>query len=295
MTFFQSPEWEEFQKSVGRKTWRICNVLVIRHDLPAGFNYLYCPRPDPEIMNNESGIEFLEKIKIIVRGEKSIFFKIDLLHKSQIPANYEYINSSSIQPRKTTVIDLHQSEDKLLARMHDKTRYNIRLAERKGVEVVSDKVSTQNFQKFWDLLQETSRRDKFHTHPRIYFEKLIAVRSNNFSNELFFAQYQGTILAAAIVNFYRGPTSIATYLHGASSNVHREVMAPHLLHWRIIQEARKRGFRYYDLWGIDEVRWPGLTRFKLGFSGEIVEYPPSMDIVYRQVWYSIYKLAKRLS
>lgn len=325
MSFLQSPEWEEFQKSVGRKTWRIYNILVIRHDLPAGFaplenlrkfyiffsrtkpflwflpeignsqnsltgfNYLYCPHPT----NYELG-GLTNAIADIARKEGSIFLKIDFLYEAQISIDYEYVNSESVQPRKTVIIDLHQPEDKILARMHDKTRYNIRLAERRGVEVTNFQFSTQNFQKFWDLLQETSRRDKFHTHPRIYFEKLLAARSNNFSNELFFAKYQGTILAAAIVNFYRGRTSIVTYLHGASSGAYREVMAPHLLHWRIIQEARKRGCQYYDLWGIDERRWPGLTRFKLGFGGETIEHPPSVDIVYRRMWYLLYKLAKRI-
>ena len=161
------------------------------------------------------------------------------------------------------------------------------------MEILNYKFSVLNFQKFWELLQETVLRDNFHTHPRTYFEKLLTTGSEDFSNELFFAKYQGVILAAAIVNFYGSVTLTASYLHGASSNVHREVMAPHLLHWRIIQEAKKRGFRHYDLWGIDEAKWPGLTRFKLGFGGKTVEYPSSIDVVYRRMWYPMYKLAKR--
>ena len=71
-------------------------------------------------------------------------------------------------------------------------------------------------------------------------------------------------------------------------------MAPHLLHWRIIQEAKRRGFQYYDLWGIGEKRWPGLTRFKKGFGGEMVHYPPSIEIVYRPLRYRLYRLARLL-
>lgn len=290
MTFLQSSEWEEFQKSVGRKTWRICGILVIRHDLPAGFNYLYCPHPKLVTTG------LLLEIANIAKGERSVFLKIDPAENFQLPiSNFQLHESASVQPSKTVVLDIQKSEEELLRAMHEKMRYNIRFAERRGVEAANNKGQIVNgLEVFWELLQETARRDKFHTHPRIYFEKLIAVRSNNFSNELFFAKYQGMILAAAIVNFYRGRTSIATYLHGASSGTHRGIMAPHLLHWRIIQEARKRNFRYYDFWGIDDTKWPGLTRFKLGFSGEIVEHPTSTDIIYRRIWYSTYKLTKRL-
>src|SRR3989338_5647077 len=122
-------------------------------------------------------------------------------------------------------------------------------------------------------------------------EKLLAARDNDFSNEIFFAKYQNKIIAVVLVNFYK-PSQTATYLHGASSSEHREVMAPHLLYWRAIQEAKVRGFKSYDFWGIDEARWPGLTRFKLGFGGEQVEYPASVDIIYRPVLYGLYYLAR---
>ena len=93
-----------------------------------------------------------------------------------------------------------------------------------------------------------------------------------------------------MINFY-GDT--ATYLHGASSRKNKELMAPHLLHWRIIQEAKKRGLGQYDFGGIDEKKWPGVTRFKIGFGGSVVEYPPSVDIIYKPILYKIYRLARK--
>jgi len=182
--------------------------------------------------------------------------------------------------------------------MHPKTRYNIGLAERKGVIVAKNvrRTPQDDFRVFWQLLEETSAREGFSLHPREYYEKLLGVSSHAFSNELFFARHQNTVLAAALVNFYRSSTSIgvATYLHGGSLRDHRELMAPQLLHWEIIKEAKRHGFAQYDFCGIDKDRWPGLTRFKLGFGGEIVEYPHSVDIVYRPMWYGAYRIGRRM-
>ena len=94
-----------------------------------------------------------------------------------------------------------------------------------------------------------------------------------------------------MVNFY---LDTATYLHGASSLIHKDVMAPHFLHWRIMQDAKKLGMRSYDLWGIDEDRWPGVTRFKMGFGGRVDEYPRSMDIIFRPMWYKTYKTLRKV-
>ncbi|TSC74000.1 MAG: methicillin resistance protein, partial [Parcubacteria group bacterium Gr01-1014_33] len=122
------------------------------------------------------------------------------------------------------------------------------------------------------------------------------IHAPNFSNELFFAESEGRILAAALINFYHAQKgeSAATYLHGASSHEHREMMAPHLLHWRIIQEAKKRGCGTYDFWGIDEKKWPGVTRFKIGFGGDILEYPESVDVVYKRGLYRLYRFFRKM-
>ncbi len=299
MVFLQSPEWEEFQRRLGRKTWRMGGALVIRHDLPGGFNYLYSPRP-----SLVTGSQ-LSVIKESARKEGSIFLKIDPTSslESNFPREVRLRQADPLQPQKTVVLDLQKSEGELLQKMHEKTRYNLRLAERHGVLAENlfsptksglDKVGTvpsYQFSEFWSLLNETAKRDRFRPHERIYYEEMLAVQSGDFSNELFLAYYQKKALAAAVVNFYK-PGGVATYLHGASSREDKHVMAPQLLHWRIIQESKARGFKHYDFWGIDEKRWPGLTRFKLGFGGEVIEYPPTIDVVYRPMWYKIYLALK---
>lgn len=286
-SFLQSPEWEVFQKSLGRKTWRTGAHLIIQHVLFRRFHYAYCPHP----LN--IGDDFLREWEGVAAEAHTVFLKID----PQSAPNITYRKSrivNSLQPSRTAVLDLQKSENELLGAMHEKTRYNIRLAERHGVQVTShESHNTANkLGTFLGLLKETATRDGFRPHERGHYEKLLRVRSENFSNELFFAEYGGKILAAALVNFY-GHSKVVTYLHGASSREYRETMAPHLLHWRIIEEAKRRGFRYYDLWGVDEKKWPGVTRFKQGFGGEVLQYPPSIDIIYRPLWYAGYRAAKR--
>lgn len=285
--FLQSPEWEAFQQSLGRKTWRVDEQLIIQHKLPLGFNYLYCPRP--HINNADS---FFAQAQRIALKEKAIFLKID---PATVISNIKHqtLNTNPLQPQKTIILDLSKSEEELLSAMHEKTRYNIRLAVKRGVEIKKD----QNLEIFWDLLQETARRDGFHTHERQYYQKLFAVKSENFSNELFFAEYQGKILAAGLVNFYKAPYNkfeTATYLHGASSRAHKGVMAPYFLQWHIAKTAKERGFCYYDFWGIDEEKWPGPTRFKKGFGGQIIKYPDSFDEVYGCARYLIYRFTRKV-
>ncbi len=312
-SFLQSSEWEGFERSLGRATRRVGDVLIVRRELPMGFRYWYCPRPTALTE------DFFSGVKKNVAAERSVFLKIDpaeeaVRNGAGVPI---YRDARAIQPSATIVLDFYdRTEDELLAAMHEKTRYNIRLAERKGVQVrkftptpnfgvgageSGSMNQERDFKIFWALLDETAQRDGFRTHPRRYYEKLMETSSDDFSNELFFAEYDGEVLAAAMVNFYRPVSGVhssgvpcATYLHGASSSGHREVMASHLLQWRIIQDAKKRGCGIYDFWGIDEQRWPGVTRFKRGFGGREIIYPQSVDIVYRPVVYAAYQIAKKV-
>ncbi len=285
-SFLQSKEWEEFQNRIGRKTWRVENNLIILHELPWGFSYLYCPQP------NAISPQFAETIKKQTSAN-AIFLKIDPLDEFKIQnSKFKIRISNNLQPRETVILDLTGSEAEIMATMHEKTRYNIRLSERKGVMVRSG-AGEKDFEAFLSLLQETASRDRFHLHEKEYYRHLLNLRSPEFSNELFFAEYKGEAVAALMANFYK-PSGTAVYMHGASSRVHSEVMAPYALHWHVIREARRRGLLFYDLWGIDLAAWPGLTRFKKGFGGEIVERPETVDVVYRPFWYALYRRARHV-
>jgi len=297
--FLQSSEWEEFQKTMHRRTWRVESALVVRHKIGrGGFNYLYVGKPKlPENVE-----VFVNEIKKIADAEKSLFTRIDRAERSDALPPHDPLLARgrigrSMQPQRTIMLDLSKTPEQLLGAMHEKTRYNIRLSEKKGVQIkkVLRRNAKEDFAIFWDLLTQTAKRDRFHTHSRAHYEELVETRSEQFSNELFFAEHEGKVIAAAMINFYHpvlGVPGVATYLHGASSAEARSVMAPYALHWHIVGEAKARGFGHYDFWGIDERKLPGVTRFKRGFGGDEVLYAPTVEIVYRPFLTGLYGVAK---
>ena len=293
-SFLQSLEWEQFYRGLGHETLRCGDMLMIEQRLPFGFRYWYSPRP--ELMAENASAVFLEaRRRAACKG--GIF-----LHVDPVVALPDFskeagivVPAVTVQPQQTILLELEKPPVQLLRDMHPKTRYNIGLAERKGVVVKQRTfpVAKETFSVCWSLLRETAQRDQFRLHPRSYYEALLAVHTGDFTTEVFEAWYQGTVIALALVNFY-GPSRVATYVHGGSSRLHKDVMAPALLHWRIIEDAMRRGFTQYDFWGSDEARWPGLTRFKRGFGGRTVLYPPAVRIIYRPQLYRWYEIARRI-
>ncbi len=291
-SFLQSRAWVEIQERDGREAHRLqfgdeeCNFF--RHWLPFGFYYYYAPRP---IIRDRK--KFFEEAVKFAKSSDAIFLRVEPGSELRIKNQELSINTApNLQPRETIIIDLTKSDEELLAAMHSKTRYNIRLAEKHGV-VIKKEASGEAVGDFHKLLRQTAGRDQFHLHPQSHYQNLLTTFSHSAEceNVVFEAMHDGRLAAAAIVNFYKG---VVTYLHGASDYSLRHLMAPYLLHWKIIQAAKSRGCQTYDFGGIDEARWPGVTRFKLGFGGERKIFPAAFDIILRPFWYGIYKVTRRL-
>ncbi|MBD3282328.1 MAG: peptidoglycan bridge formation glycyltransferase FemA/FemB family protein [Candidatus Portnoybacteria bacterium] len=286
-SFLQSIKWANFQESIGRKVYRMGDINIIKHNLPLKKNYLYCPHfsfsQKQEILD-----QFLKKIKQIAKKEKSIFIKIEPLTKKEedLLKEKNFKKGSSIQPTKSIVLDLTKTKEQLLEQMHHKTRYNIRLAKRKKI-TIHNYTDKKDFEDFWNILNQTAKRNKFATHEKEYYRKMLNIPGIN----VFIAKKQNKTIAANIVLTHK---QTAVYLHGASDYKHRKLMAPHLLQWTQIKEAKKQNCVMYDFWGIDKDKWPGVTRFKKGFGGREVNYPGAYDLPTSKTWYLIYKTARKI-
>jgi lipid II:glycine glycyltransferase (peptidoglycan interpeptide bridge formation enzyme) len=297
--FLQSWEWGDFQEKVEGAVTRlgvyhngemVAAATLVKKSLPLGMNYFYCPRGAITISDLRFSISDLynflfSEIKKIAKKEKTIFLRFE-------PRKFEIRNSKiairksiDIQPAKTIMLDLSKSEEVLLATMHQKTRYNICLAEKKGVKIIEG--GEGGFESFWSLMEKTSGRDKFTAHNKDYYQKLLQTAPEIF--KLYVGQYEGKIITSGIFSFF-GDT--VTYLFGASADEHREVMAPYLLQWELIKCGKAAGCRYYDFFGIDEKKWPGVTRFKHGFSGMQIDYPGTFDVIFNPISYSLYKILR---
>lgn len=279
--FLQSWEWGEFQKRLNRKIWRLdingVYILVIKMILPLGKSYLYIPR-----INFELNQDTISSLRSLAKSEDCIFIKIEPV--SQNLDKLGFVKVKNIQPNKTLLLDLSKNEEQLLDEMHQKWRYNIRLAAKKGVNLKL--CQEEEFVKFYDLVVDTFRRKQKKLFNRTYYNKLY----QDHLTKVYFAERKGKILCANMIVFYGDSV---TYLYGGSAPDDKNLMAPHLLQWEIIKLAKSMGYKYYDFWGIDEVKWPGVTRFKKGFGGFEVEYAGSWDLPIDKIWFFLYRILKK--
>lgn len=295
--FLQSWEWGEFQEAVGRQVRRFQTangeVQMVSRPMPGGFfgwDVFRGPMGDQNM---------LEQIIADAKKTAAVFLHVEP-NDDVVIAN-EVKQSSSRQPQHTIIMDLTQSDETLLAAMHEKTRYNIRLAQKKGVTVRDATADSAIWNRLAEIMETTAQRDGFHLHPRSYYEAMFKTMSSQMHKpercraRLFVAEHEGDLLAGLILIQF-GTT--ATYLHGASDNEKRNLMAPHLLQWEAMRAARADGCTAYDFWGVappdaPNHRWAGVTRFKNGFGGTRVTLPSAWELPLRPVWYKLYRLAKQ--
>jgi lipid II:glycine glycyltransferase (peptidoglycan interpeptide bridge formation enzyme) len=188
------------------------------------------------------------------------------------------------------------SDAELLAQMHQKTRYSVRLAERRGVELIRRDAAPDAVATFYDLLEDTSSRNEFGIHSRAYYADFLEIFEDDAL--LLFANVDGIPAAGLIAAKFNDE---AIYMYGASSTEHRAHGGAFALQFEAMRWAREHGAVRYDLWGIpkedpvttsldDHKRvagtrgsdWRGLFKFKTGFGGEIVSYPPTLERRYQK-------------
>lgn len=302
-SFLQSWEWGEFQEKLGAKIIRIVGnefqSLLINRDLPFGKNYLYAPHGPVLMGRNFIYIkDFIKSAELIAKKEKALFLRIDqnlLSNKSdeKILSNFGFKNTFENQPKNTVILDLDKSETDLFQNMVAETRYAIRTAEKRGVEIMSFNNKTKDkkaFEAFWDMFQETMLRGDLRSYSKKYFEELLSF-SGDINTELCFAKAEENIIASAIF-LYFGNSVI--YLYAASKKGFGRFNAPSLLIWKTVVNAKRNGYKYFDLWGIsyEKKKWAGITAFKKSFGGFEINYKGAWDLPYNKFWYFIYEIYK---
>lgn len=310
-SFLQSVEWSDFQERNSRKIWllkieeggeRLAQLLLIKEIFLKDKNFLYIPfgptfRNDLLLDIKKSVLSLILKtVGEIAKSENSVFLKIE--PSSFLPSGRDFLLKPAlkrIQPQKTLILDLRKPEEEIFNNFHLKTRYHIRLAEKKGVVVSWMNKNNSNLESdvdiFYNILTRTADRQDFGIYPKDYYRKFLDVYTNDFKTDLFLAKYQNEFIAANIVVFFG---KRATYLHGGLDYQYRSLRAPFILHWQQIREAKKRGYTEYDFWGIDEKKWPGLTYFKKNFGGREFTYPLGIDLIFNGFWYLLYKVLRTL-
>ena len=201
-----------------------------------------------------------------------------------------------IQPPDTLIIDLTPSEEAILATMRKKTRYNIKHAFKKGVEIYEGGLS--DLPEWYALYKITGQRDKISIHSLSYYQRVLglAQETSRPDMRILLARHEGELLAGVIVVF---DGEKATYLYGASSNFKRNLMPSYALQWAGITKAKERGCKTYDMFGVPPSNSPdhplhGLYRFKMGFGGQVHHRLGAWDYPYSRLIYPLYRLAEVL-
>lgn len=201
----------------------------------------------------------------------------------------------------TAIVDLNPTEEDILASFKQKTRYNIRLAAKKGVTVEAANLDNQSIDTMYRLYQTTTKRAGVYLRSRSYFADFWQRHADSGNGQMFFAKYEGQVLAGAYITFVGHK---ALYKDGGSVREHTEVQAPYALQWEIMRWLKSHGITEYDLHGtppadqIDNPKHPlaGLARFKTGFQPNITEYIGTFDLVLDPQKYDLWcRIGERLS
>jgi peptidoglycan pentaglycine glycine transferase (the first glycine) len=313
----QSWGWGDLK---ARSGWRVQRLAVegalaqvLFRPLPAGLGTIaYVPKgPLVDYRDPSSLRTLLDAVQPLARKERALCLKIepDLEDDPDMARRLQALgfraSPQAIQPRRTILVDLAPDPEEILGRMKQKTRYNIRLAARKGVSVRAG--TEADLAPFYELMETTARRDGFGIHTRAYYGVAHRLFVEAGQGQLLLAEYEGSLLAGLVVLglCQSGRCTTACYMYGASSDEHRNLMPTYLLQWESMLWAKEQGCRTYDLWGVpdeDEAvlerdftqrsdgLW-GVYRFKRGFGGRLVRTVGAWDLIYAPLRYRLYSAA----
>jgi peptidoglycan pentaglycine glycine transferase (the first glycine) len=305
----------DWQRNLGRTVKRftvssdtkiIAYFQIIKYPLLLGKSYLYIPYgPVTKVFSHEFFAYIKQELKKIAKINKAVFVRLDftpptipnnILSSFFTKASLCTYHSAYFQPRTEWFLDVRKSENELLVDMHEKTRYSIRLADRKEITV---EIITENFERysetFYDLMLITAKRNGFQLHSKEYYTHIFQNLSPEHSY-LSIARYGEKVLAIDMVIVFG---KIANYVFGASSNEERNRMPTYSAQWKAICHAKQLNCDYYNFGGIATENniykgWEGLTIFKKKFGGKEVTHSDFFDVVTDPLIYYLYNVRKYL-
>lgn len=315
--FLQLLEWGRVKEQMGWEPLPLvleedgeikASILLLKKRLPIPLLnkcILYSPRGPVIDLADASLFKALnEGISKVAKEEGAILLKIDpdvahddmgfanLLIKNGFKKNETGLDFEGVQPNFVFRLDITPDEDTLLANMHSKWRYNIRLASRRGV-TIREANSKDDLKVFYDILVETAKRDDFLIRGYEYFEWIWDYLVENDYAQIFLADYEGEVISATLALITGNK---AWYLYGASSNDYRNVMPNYLIQWTMIKWAKAHNATLYDFRGVsgdldEDNPLYGLYRFKKGFGGDFTEFIGEWDQVYSPFFYFLWNKA----
>lgn len=283
-SLWQSAAWRRYQEALGRKT-RVYSIehggaimaaaSVIIDTTAGGFSVWECPR-GPLWSEEGAANELLRAIAADAKRERCMRLLLSPPVAFEQPAVRLMHSGRHIHPQATLLLNLTASEEDILAQMHPKGRYNIKVAEKQGVSVAE----STDIAAFYRLLSATGRRDGFTIHKESHYTRFLQSLDSAF---LLLATHAGKPVAG-LLGVRWNTTGI--YYYGASAYEHRALMAPYALQWAAIRHCKALGSAQYDLLGIDApdaapTAWRGITDFKKKFGGTLKTYPPEQQFLVR--------------
>lgn len=301
----QSFEWGEFRRSIGLPLLRYglfekgklkSAFQLTLHKIPFTSKFVgYLPKgPAPTL-------DLAEALIKIGKDNDCAFIKIE---PNVQTVNYKLQTANSLIPspkpmftKFNFIINLAQTEEKLLKNMHPKTRYNIRVAQKKGVKI-EERLDDNALEIYLKLYFETTARQNYHGHNREYHKKVWGIFKKAKMARLLIATYKKTPISAwLLLNF----KDTLYYPYGGSSMEYREVMANNLIAWEAIKLGKRLKLNTFDMWGAlgpvadPKDPWFGFHRFKAGYGGKLVEYIGTYDLVFNALLYNTFTSIDRFT
>jgi len=300
----QTWEWGEFQQSQGHKIFRF-GVFDQKNKIVSAYTISFHQIPKTKfsigtiLRGPVVDDDMLQNIKQVALEQNAIFVKLEPnIPKSQASMQFSNLVVSpkvAFYPH-TFIIDTTKTEDELMASLHPKTRYNIKVANRHGVEI-KEATNDKGFEIYLKLLLSTTKRQGFYLHTAKYHRDLWQLLQHTDIPHIMLASYQGEVLSAFMIFKLKDRLF---YPYGASLDTYRQVMAPTLLMWETIKLAKKLKCLTFDMWGClgpnaqEGENGFGFHRFKQGFGGQMLEYVGTYDFVINPNLYKIYNLVDKL-